>query len=190
MRIAFARAISILAHPVVLVLIAAMVVASSRGATILQLRFVGTAVFTIGIIVLGFSWLQVRTGRWAHVDATSRRERTTLNVFLAGLLFVGAAVLWILTHQVLFPAALALSGALIVTALLVATWVKLSLHTAFAAYATALVWPLALAVLAGALVTVAVMWSRLVLGRHVVADVITGLALGTVAGVAYQLWVV
>ena len=189
MRIPLARAVSVVGHPVVLVLIAAMVVASSRGATVLQLRFVGAAVLVLGIIVLGFSWLQVRAGRWTHVDATSPGERASLNLFLAGLLFFGGAVLWILTHQLLFPGALALSGAIIVTALLVAKWVKVSLHTAFAAYATVLLWPLALAVLAGSLVTAAVIWSRLVLGRHVVADVIAGLALGTIAGTAYHVWV-
>ena len=45
------------------------------------------------------------------------------------------------------------------------------------------------AVMAGVVVTAAVVWSRLFLGRHVAADVATGLLLGTVAGVAYQLWV-
>ena len=190
MRIAIARAVSILGHPVVVMLITALVVASSRGAAILQLRFVGVAVLTLGIIVLGFSWLQVRAGRWAHVDATSPTERTSLNIFLAGLLFVGATVFWFLTHQVVFPGALALSGALIVTALLVARWVKVSLHTAFAAYATALLWPLTLAVLVGILTTAVVTWSRLALGRHGAADVIAGLALGTTAGAAFHFWIV
>ncbi|MGH8222865.1 MAG: phosphatase PAP2 family protein [Woeseiaceae bacterium] len=40
------------------------------------------------------------------------------------------------------------------------------------------IWPLKHALLAGVLVTAAVVWSRLVLGRHVVADVIAGALLG------------
>ena len=42
---------------------------------------------------------------------------------------------------------------------------------------------------AGILVTVVVVWSRLLLGRHVVADVAAGLLLGITAGGGYQLWV-
>ena len=189
-RIAVARAVSIAGHPVVLVLVAAMIAAASRGASFLQLRLVGAAVAALGVIVLGYSWLQVRAGRWSHVDASVRNERSSLNVFLTVLLFLGAALSWFGTHSRPLTGALALSGALIVVAMLLARWVKLSLHTAFAAFATALIWPLTLAVLAGVLVTAAMAWSRLTLGRHVVADVVAGALLGTAAGSAYHVWVV
>jgi hypothetical protein len=190
MRIAVARAVSIAGHPVVLVLIAAMIAAASRGASFLQLRLVGAAVAALGIIVLGYSWLQVRAGRWSHVDASVRHERSSLNAFLTVLLLLGAALSWFGLHSLQLSVALALSGVLIFAAMLVARWVKLSLHTAFAAFATALLWPLTLAVLAGVLVSAAVAWSRLALGRHVVADVISGALLGTVAGSAYHVWIV
>ncbi len=86
------------------------------------------------------------------------------------------------------PVALALSAALIVIAMLCATWVKVSLHAAFAAFATALLWPIKVAFFVGVLVTAAVVWSRLVLGRHGAAEVIIGLLLGFAAGGAYQWW--
>jgi membrane-associated phospholipid phosphatase len=86
--------------------------------------------------------------------------------------------------------ALTLSGALIVVALTVSRWVKVSLHAAFAAFATTLLWPHRTAVVVGVLVTAAVVWSRLVLGRHVAADVTAGLLLGAAAGGGYHLWVV
>jgi membrane-associated phospholipid phosphatase len=85
--------------------------------------------------------------------------------------------------------ALALSGALVLVALLVARWVKVSLHAAFAAFATTLLWPITLAVAGGVLVTAAVVWSRLVLRRHVAADVMAGLVLGVAAGGGYHVWV-
>lgn len=190
MRIAVARAISIVGHPVVLVTVAALVAASARGASLPQLRLIGGALATLGLIVLGFSWWQVRSGRWSHVDASVKRERVSLNVFLVVLLFLSALVLWFLTRRPHMPAALALSGALIVAALLAARWVKMSLHAAFAAFATMLLWPLKIAMVAGILVTVAVVWSRLVLGRHQAADVISGLLLGLAAGSGFQVWVV
>ena len=129
----------------------------------------------LGVIVLGFSWLQVRTGRWSHVDASVANERNSLNVFLGVLCLVSAVLLWVLTNRPYMSLALALLGALIAIALLVSRWVKVSLHAAFAAFATALLWPIKPAVVAGVLVTAAVVWSRLVLGRHVAADVAAGL---------------
>ena len=144
----------------------------------------------LGVIALGFSWFQVRTGRWVHIDASRHGERTSLNVFLALLLLLSALLLWILTRQPPMSIGLALSSALVATALLIARWVKVSLHTAFAAFATTLVWPITFAVIAGVVITAVVVWSRLVLGRHVAADIVAGLLLGVAAGRGYQLWVV
>ena len=86
------------------------------------------------------------------------------------------------------PVALSLAAAMIGMALLLSRWVKASLHTAFAVFATALLWPLKVAVLVGIIVTAAIAWSRLALHRHVVADVVVGLALGFVTGGAYAVW--
>ncbi len=85
MRVAVARAVSIVGHPVVLVLVAALISASAQGASHQQLRLIGGALATFAVIVVGFSWLQVRTGRWSHVDASVRNERNSLNVFLVAL---------------------------------------------------------------------------------------------------------
>jgi len=190
MRVAVARAVSIAGHPVVILLVATLSAASTRGASRRQLWFIGGALVTLGVVVLGFSWLQVRAGRWSHVDASVRHERKSLNVVLGGVCLLSAVLLWFLTRRSYMSLGLALSGALIVIALLIARWVKVSLHAAFAAFATALLWPIKLAVIAGVLVTAAVVWSRLVLGRHVAADVAAGLVLGAAAGGAYHLWVV
>ena len=188
-RIAVARAVSIAGHPVVVLPAAASIAASTRGASLQQLRFIAGALAILGIIALGFSWFQVGTGRWVHVDASRRGERTSLNAFLAVLLLLSALLLWVLTRQPPMSIGLALSSALVVTALLIARWVKVSLHTAFATFATMLVWPSTPAVIAGVAITGVVVWSRLVLGRHVAADIVAGLLLGLAAGQGYQLWV-
>ncbi len=185
-RTVLARAVSIVAHPVVLLLVAALIAASARGATIAQLQFVGGALTALGIAVLGFGWWQVRIGRWSHVDASVPKERASLNVFLSVLMLLSAALIWFLTRRTSLSIALALSGTIILTALLTARWVKVSLHTAFAAFATALLWPNGFAVAAGVAVTTAVVWSRLELGRHVAADIAVGLLLGVIAGVGYH----
>jgi membrane-associated phospholipid phosphatase len=189
MRTALARAISIVGHPIVLVPIAALIAASTLGASPQQLRIIGGTILALGVVVLGYSVWQVRRGRWSHVDASARSERTSLNVFLAVLLLLSAALLWFLTYRSSLPVALALSSAIFVTALLLARWVKVSLHVAFAAFATALLWPIKLAFVIGIFATSAVVWSRLVLGRHVAADIVAGLLLGAVAGGAYVAWI-
>jgi len=187
MRIPLARAISIAGHPVVLLLAAALIAASARGASSNQLWFIGGATLAFGAIVLGFSWLQVRAGRWSHVDASVANERRSLNLFLGALCIAGAAATWFATNRLQMPLALALSGALIAISLLLSRWLKVSLHAMFAAFATALLWPIVPALVAGAVITAAVVWSRLALGRHVVADVVTGLTLGVAAGAAFHL---
>jgi hypothetical protein len=189
-RVAVARVVSIVGHPVVLVLVAALIAASTRGASLQQLQLVGGALVALGVIVLGFSWVQVRAGRWSHVDASVRSERSALNVFIVVLCFLSAMLLWFLTRRLSMSVAFALSGALALVALLVARWVKVSLHAAFAAFATTLLWPITLAVAGGVLATAAVVWSRLVLGRHVAADVMVGLLLGVAAGGGYHVWAV
>jgi membrane-associated phospholipid phosphatase len=187
MRIPLARAISIAGHPVVLLLAAALIAASARGASPNQLWFIGGATLAFGAIVLGFSWMQVRAGRWSHVDASVANERRSLNLFLGALCIAGAAATWFATNRLQMPLALALSGALIAISLLLSRWLKVSLHAMFAAFATTLLWPIVSALVAGAVITAAVVWSRLALGRHVVADVVTGLTLGVAAGAAFHL---
>jgi len=169
-------------------LAAALGMASARGASPTQLRFVGVALATLAFVVVGFSWLQVRSGSWQHVDASGTKERASLNGFLVALLSGSALVVWILTRRPDMPVALASAALLIVVAILAAPWVKISLHAAFAAFATVLLWSMKLAFMIGILVTGAIMWSRLVLGRHKPVDVIAGLLVGFAIGSAYQWW--
>src|SRR5262249_14255192 len=151
---------SIAGHPVVILPVAVLILASTRGASLRQLWLVGGAFGAVGAVVIGFSWFQVRSGRWSHVDASVRTERTSLNVLIAAICSSLAAVLWCLTRRPYLPLGFALAGALVVIALLVANWVKVSLHVAFAAFATALLWPNRFAVLTGVLFMAALMWSR------------------------------
>ncbi|HYV20998.1 MAG TPA: hypothetical protein VFC25_18440 [Verrucomicrobiae bacterium] len=183
-RVALARAVSIVGHPVVLLPLAALIAASTGGASPRQLRLVGGGFLALGGIVMGFSWWQVRAGRWTHVDASVRNERRRLNLFLAVVCLLGAMLLR--SRQPSMSIGLAASGTLVLVALLSGRWVKVSLHAAFAAFATTLVWPIAPAVVAGVLMTAAVVWSRLALGRHVAADVLTGVLLGVAAGGAWH----
>ena len=127
---------------------------------------------------------QVRRGRWSNVDASRASERPVLfMVALAGML---AALGWVLVtdpHSFLVRGIIVAAGFLLVAALLT-RWVKLSLHVAFAALAATTLCLLGSAVGYVLIVVVPVVfWSRLVLSRHRVHELLVGLVLGVLTGI-------
>lgn len=180
-----ARALSILGHPMLVLPLAVLAVAVAQGdphaARVSALGFTGFAA-----LVMGFSWWQVRRGRWGHVDASATHERGSLNRFLLAALAVATLLVAWRGGQPLLALGLALSAMMIVAALLTARWCKLSLHLAFAVFAAFLlrevgvVWMLAALIFA-----TAVAWSRLVLQRHAPRDLVAGAVVGMLAGWAF-----
>jgi hypothetical protein len=179
-----ARWISILAHPFVMatLLVAVPAMRQSSGSAIRPVLLVVVAV-VVPIAVLMFR--QVRRGRWSNVDASNPSERPMLfGVGLAGLV---AALGWLLLYD---PRSFLVRGLLVVAAfLLVAAlltrWIKLSLHVAFAALTATTLCLLGSAIgYALAVVVPVLFWSRIVLARHRVMELVVGLVLGVLAGVA------
>lgn len=186
-RQSLARLVSIVGHPAVLVPVAAIWVAISRDAsadTVQRLVFIAMG---LAAFVVAYSLLQVRSGAWQHVDASRRSERRSLNLVLVVVLAGAAAFSWSRADSAPLPIALGLLASLCMIAFLTGPWIKLSLHVGFACFATALVWPQPWALAVGAAMTIAVAWSRLLLARHSVAEVLLGGVLGSFAGALYQL---
>lgn len=184
---AVARAISIFGHPMLVLPLATISLAMLRGQRALALWMIpGFAVFAM--LVFGYSRWQVQRGRWAHVDASATHERSTLNRFLLIMLLVSALfALWLWPTREL-AVGLALSAAMIATAMATASWCKLSLHMAFAVFAAVLLGSVSWwAGLAALVFAVAVAWSRLELRRHVRRDLVAGALTGAVAGIALPL---
>lgn len=176
-----ARAISIVGHPLAVLMAAFLLESWSRGASPGDLRsiLVGTAV--AGGAVIAYSWYRVRRGDGAHVDASNVGERRSFNRVLLGALGLSAAVAG--QRDPLVGRQLALAAAIVGTGMLTAGLCKLSIHVGFAVFAALIA--LRVSVAAGVaflLLAMAVTWSRLYLGRHVVRDVVAGAAAGLVAG--------
>lgn len=184
-----ARALSIVGHPALVLPTAVLLAAVQRGASPRDTWLAGAAAVAVSCCVGLYSVLQVRSGRWSHVDASVPAERLHLNRFLAGLLLAVAAVLWLSSSSLVLAAGLGTSGAIVLAALSVGRRMKLSLHCAFGAYAAALPWPAWPATLMLAALALAVGWSRLRLRRHTPREVIAGLAVGALAGVSFNLLV-
>jgi hypothetical protein len=178
-----AQALSILAHPTVVMPVAVVGAAVNRGAPVVGLLLSGGAAIAVAFAAMAFSYFRVRSGRWSHADASRPAERLQLNVFLVVALLLAAGVLWgVLKSEAAAVGAMVCAG-VVLSALLLRGWLKLSLHVAFAALGASLLWPSKVAVLCLAVLAGAVAWSRLVLLRHTPAEVGLGALVGVLAGV-------
>ena len=188
MNRSFARAVSIVGHPMLVLPLAALTLTLVRGQYRSALWMaVGFSAFAA--LVMGYSAWQVRHGRWSHVDASNTGERRSLNRFLSLSLLVSTGLAAAFSHSGQLTLGLGLSAAMVLLAQLTARWWKLSLHMAFIVFAASLL----LAGAAGwaglvALVFVAlVAWSRLTLQRHVPRDLLAGAVVGAAAGIAFAI---
>lgn len=185
MSLPLARALSIFGHPMLVLPMAVLAIALAQGdARTAAWSAVGFSAFAA--LVMGYSWWQVRRGRWHHVDASATHERSALNRFLLVALTTGAVLVAWHGGQPLFALGLALSAAMILVAMLTARWCKLSLHLAFVVFAACLLRELGTVwMLAALLFAAAVAWSRLALQRHTHRDLVAGAVVGALAGLAF-----
>jgi hypothetical protein len=181
---AVARMISIVGHPV-LVVPGAVLVGVSGIASPPVLRQALFSAVLVAAAVMAYSAVQVRRGRWSHVDASVREERQQLNLFLAVLLVLVAGVLWLTGRSCGVVAGVTSAALLAAAAHAVRRWCKVSLHVAFATWSPAFLWPRLGAVMVVLALAAAIAWSRLVLRRHTRADVIAGGLLGLGVGVVF-----
>ena len=186
MRIALARCVSILGHPLLVMPSATIWLAISRNASDELMRSLVLILVAVVAVALAFSIWSVWSGRWAHIDASDPSERNSLNWFLAAVLLTVSAITWRSHPAREIAIGFLVSGLAVVIVLILAPAWKISLHTCFAAIATGLFWPDLLLVTAGALVVAAVAWSRLVLHRHTIAEVLLGALVGTASAIGYH----
>ena len=180
----FVRWVSILAHPfsMITLLVAVPAVDQPSGPAVQSVLIVVLVVIVpIAILMLR----QVRRGRWSNVDASNPSERPILLVIaLASLL---ALIGWLRLND---PKSFLVHGMFVVflfllVAALLTRWIKLSLHVAFSTLSATTLslmgsW-IGYAVIA---VVPVVFWSRLVLARHRVHELVFGLVLGALTGFA------
>lgn len=167
--------------------LAAAVSAAVRGAPAATVTRVVAAAAAIVTVVMAYSWAQVRAGRWAHVDASDRAERRSLNLVLAGILLVAGASGVLVGDHRSTGIALLVSGALVLLAMALSRHAKVSLHVTFACFGAVLCWPHVPATIAGLLLAAAIGWSRLALRRHVPLEVALGAVSGVAGGLVFQL---
>ncbi|MEW9900339.1 hypothetical protein ABWL39_17110 [Chitinivorax sp. PXF-14] len=184
MRQRIARGLSLVGHPLVALPAAIALSAHLHGGA--GLWPVLGALALLGALMSAFSAYQVTAGRWRDSDASQPGERRSLHRFLLAILGIACALAFGLTGPSDLSLGLAVSAAIIALASLLSSWLKLSHHTAFAALGTALLWETRPWFIGGLLFVGLVAWSRLVLQRHKLIDVVAGAGAGLMAGAA--LW--
>lgn len=184
----FARAISWIGHPLILISVAVAVIVALRpnraGWNVLLTLLVCIVVPMALLLFRG-----VRSGRWSDADVSVRKERSRFYPRAIPISAIGVLALW-LTRAPAF----ALRGAIVTLVLLMISAlinfrVKLSLHALFAFYSSIILFSVNIA--AGSIafaLGLLVFWSRLYLGRHDILEMMTGTLLGLAGGIAVAWW--
>jgi hypothetical protein len=180
------RLVSVVTHPFIVSAIATLISADLHHASPILFRALVIILTLLGLVAVGFALWQVRTGRWKHIDAVHPVERKVLNIFLAALLLSSSILAWKYFPEPELAYGLLTSGVAIVIALVLARWLKISLHSCFASLATGILWPSFLALLTGITISAVVYWSRLVLKRHTVAELAVGSLIGATCAMGYH----
>lgn len=179
-----AKGLSIFGHPAI-ILPAAIIVRTQIGdATSQSMPLIITVSLAIAGVIILYSLFQVRRGNWEHIDASHKSERVQLNFLLMMVLFGLGFVSAVRGQSLVLTVGLLIIGTMVMVALCLNRWLKVSLHTSFAMFAALLFWPNGLVVLCGTLLTLAIGWSRLTLDRHTYLEILTGILIGACAGLA------
>jgi membrane-associated phospholipid phosphatase len=178
--------VSRVAHPFVLVPLATLYAVSSRTGLASGAGSAGAVALATVLPVLALVVIGVRRSAYTDHDVSDRGQRSGFYRTLFLVLPIGSALLWL--AQPALRAGIVGGWALILASMAANRFVKSSLHVGFAAFCAASLALPPLATGACALVVVLVAWSRLVLRRHTLAEVILGGTLGTLAGLGVRLW--
>ena len=179
-----ARAISIVGHPFVSILILVGVVATLRMGPAAALQPLGVVALAV-LLPLGiFMYRRVRSGHWGSIDASHPAERPALFLLaLALVVGLGAFVALLPRLGFLSRGILAVLLLLCVAAFL-NRWIKASLHVAFAAFSGTVLLRLALPVGLAVLAFLPVLaWARLAMRRHTFPEICAGCAIGGAVGI-------
>jgi membrane-associated phospholipid phosphatase len=185
----FARTISWIGHPLVFVTVSVAIVVTTQLASraaipILVALFLSVIVPTAILLVAG-----VRSGRWQDADVSVREERKRFYPWAIPFSALGTLITWLIPAPFFVVRGGLVTLALFVVAAITNFWLKISLHTLFAAYCTVILFRInAICGTIALILAVLVSWSRLFLSRHTLVEVVAGVGLGMCGGIVAAWW--
>ena len=177
--------VSWIGHPLVFVTVSVGIVVmtqlASRAAIPLLAALFLAVVAPMGLLL----YFGVRSGRWGDADVSVREERKRFYPIAIPLSALGTIVMWLANSPPYILRGGVITLLLLIAAAITNQWLKVSLHTLFASYCTVVLLRVNLFCGSAALILAAlVFWSRLFLSRHTITENISGVALGTIGGIA------
>jgi hypothetical protein len=131
---------------------------------------------------------KVRSGQYSDFDVSRREDRRTLYPLIVGLPLLAAGSLFLAGQPPSLWIGMLSASVMTAVAASVNQRIKISLHAAFSFFCAVAVVRLSTAWVAPvAVFAVLVTWSRLILKRHVVSELVLGMALGLGTGSALVL---
>jgi membrane-associated phospholipid phosphatase len=185
----FARMISWIGHPLVFVTVSVAIVVTTQLASraaipILVALFLSVIAPTAILLVAG-----VRSGRWQDADVSVREERKRFYPWAIPFSALGALITWLIRAPFFVVRGGLVTLGLFVVAAITNFWLKISLHTLFAAYCAVILFRInAVCGTIALVLAVLVCWSRLFLSRHTLIEVVAGVGLGMGGGIVAAWW--
>ena len=184
-----ARTISRIGHPLVFISISVSIVvlthlASSAALPVLAALFLSVIVPTAIVLVSG-----ARSGRWRDADVSVREERKRFYPWAISISALGTLITWLIGAPFFIVEGGLVTLALFVVAAIANFRLKLSLHTLFASYCAVILLRINIGLgIVAIILTALIFWSRLVLGRHTLVEVVAGVGLGVCGGIVAAWW--
>jgi membrane-associated phospholipid phosphatase len=183
-----ARWTSIVGHPFVSILLLVAIASWATGGHERALHMTGIVAGAVLLPLGFFIWRRYSSGQWQTVDASAPSDRPALYAVAFVLLLPVGFYFLAIRHAAEMTRGFVAVAALIGLAATFNRWIKLSVHMIFATFAALIILQLT-PVLGVALFLFLPLlgWSRLILSRHSVSEVIGGFVIGFVVGAA-ALW--
>lgn len=171
-----AAILSIIGHPFILTPATVALMAGPRSIA------AGIAL-AIVIVMLAVIARRVAAGRWSDYDVSDVQQRHGFYPIALTIVGVAALASWGFHQPPRMIRGMVVAEAMLIVGAVLTRWTKVSLHVMIGAFCVANVATESVAVACGlALLVIAVGWSRVVLQRHTVVQVIAGALIGVVAG--------
>jgi membrane-associated phospholipid phosphatase len=181
-----ARWVSILGHPFVLLPLTVLAIGLRHGPFAHAGRRALLVAALLVLPVLGLLAARVRAGAWTDYDVSDHEQRRGFYWALLAVLPLGSLLAWRLRPEL--GRGLLAGWALLLASMLANRFLKSSLHVAFAAFCGGMIARTPTTAVPCLALVAGVAWSRVVLRRHTVAEVLFGAALGAGAAAFLLIW--